>query len=220
LKDLNDFGFLAVQGYGLTECGPILALNRDVFYRHESAGLPLPGTTAEIFEPDEDGIGEFRSKGDNLMLGYYDDEELTAETLRDGWFYTGDYGYMDKDGFLIITGRKKNVIVTKNGKNIFPEELEALLNRNPEIAESVVSSVDGKNGDVDVVVEVFPDEEGVQEALGKKDASEEEIFALIQGLVKEQNKEQPIYKRIKKVTLRAEPFRKNTSKKIMRDYSE
>jgi len=135
-------------------------------------------------------------------------------------FYTGDYGYMDKDGFLIITGRKKNVIVTKNGKNIFPEELEALLNRNPEIAESVVSSVDGKNGDVDVVVEVFPDEEGVQEALGKKDASEEEIFALIQGLVKEQNKEQPIYKRIKKVTLRAEPFRKNTSKKIMRDYSE
>lgn len=220
LKDLNDFGFLAIQGYGLTECGPIMALNRDVYFMHESAGLPMPGTTAEVFEPDEDGIGEFRSKGPNIMLGYYGDEELTAETLRDGWFYTGDYGYMTEDNFLIITGRKKNVIVTKNGKNIFPEELEALLNRNPEIAESVVSGVEGRNGDLDIVVEIFPDEESVQETLGKQSVTEEETYELINSLVKEMNKDQPVYKKIKSVTLRNEPFEKNTSKKILRDYSK
>ncbi|MGI6580320.1 MAG: AMP-binding protein [Saccharofermentanales bacterium] len=220
LQDLNDFGFLAIQGYGLTECGPIMALNRDVNFMHESAGLPMPGTVAEVYEPDEDGIGEFRSKGPNIMLGYYGDEELTAETLRDGWFYTGDYGYMTEDNFLIITGRKKNVIVTKNGKNIFPEELEALLNRNPEIAESVVSGVEGRNGDLDIVVEIFPDEEEVQETLGKQSVTEEETYELINSLVKELNKDQPIYKKIKSVTLRDEPFVKNTSKKIIRDYSK
>ena len=220
LKDLNDFGFLVIQGYGLTECGPILALNRDVYFMHESAGLPLPGTIAEVFEPDEDGIGEFRSKGQNVMLGYYGDEELTAQTLRDGWFYTGDYGYMTEHGFLIITGRKKNVIVTKNGKNIFPEELEALLNRNPEIAESIVSGVESRNGDFDIVVEIFPDEEAVQETLGKQSVIEEEIYELINSLVKNMNKDQPAYKKIKKITLRHEPFEKNTSKKILRDYSK
>lgn len=219
LQDFNDFGILAVQGYGLTECGPILALNRDCSYRNDSAGLPLPGTVAEVYQPDEDGIGEFRSRGSNVMLGYYGDPELTAETLRDGWFYTGDYGYMTEDNFLIITGRKKNVIVTKNGKNIFPEELEALLNQNPEIVESVVSAEETRKDDLKIVVEIYPDEEAVKERLGKKDVTEEETYDLIKELVQELNQEQPIYKRIKDLYLRDEPFEKNTSKKIIRTYN-
>lgn len=218
LSDFNDFGILAIQGYGLTECGPILALNRDVDNRPYSAGLPLPGTEAEVVSPDEDGIGEFRSRGENLMLGYFGDPELTAETLKDGWFYTGDYGYIDKDGFLVITGRKKNLIVTKNGKNIFPEELEAVLNSNREIAESLVSSIPGRNGDLDIVVEIYPDAEAVAERLGEAEPAEAEVQALMEALVKDFNHHQPGYKRIRQVTLRDEPFAKNTSKKIIRKY--
>lgn len=218
LADFEDFGIIAIQGYGLTECGPILALNRDIYYKHHSAGIPLPGTTAEIFEPDEDGIGEFRYRGENVMLGYYGDPELTAEVIQDGWFYTGDFGYIDKDNFLVITGRKKNVIVTKNGKNVFPEEMEAVLNQNPEIEESVVSSVDSRDGDLDIMVEIFPDKEAVSERLGGN-YSEEALQDLMNNLIKEFNHEQPGYKRIAKVTLRDEPFEKNTSKKIIRHYN-
>ena len=124
LKFFQDVGFLCVQGYGLTECAPILALNRDVAL----AGLPLPGCTVKILNPDSDGIGEFISKGDNNFLGYYKDPENTAAALDDeGYYHTGDLGYIDKDGFCIITGRKKNVIIAKNGKNVFPEEIEYLL---------------------------------------------------------------------------------------------
>ena len=218
LTDFNDFGILAIQGYGLTECGPILALNRDIDNRVYSAGLPLPGTEAEVVSPDDDGIGEFRSRGENVMLGYFGDPELTAETLKEGWFYTGDYGYIDKDGFLVITGRKKNMIVTKNGKNVFPEELEAVLNINREIAESVVSGMPGRNGDLDIVVEIYPDFEAVTERLGKAEPSEAEVQSLMEELVKAFNHDQPNYKRIKGVTLRNEPFAKNTSKKIIRKY--
>lgn len=218
LEDFNDFGILAIQGYGLTECGPILAVNRDIDFRHYSAGMPLPETEAEVVDPDENGIGEFRSRGENVMLGYYGDPELTAETIRDGWFYTGDYGYIDKDSFMIITGRKKNVIVTKNGKNVFPEEIEAILNRNPEIAESIVSGEDGRNGDLEIAVEIYPDDEAVRERLGRKDYSNEEVQALLEDLVKEFNRDQPIYKKIHKVRLRDQPFVKNTSKKIIRQY--
>lgn len=219
LADFEDFGIIAIQGYGLTECGPILALNRDIYHKHHSAGIPLPGTTAEIFEPDEDGIGEFRSKGENVMLGYYGDPELTAEVLKDGWFYSGDFGYIDEDNFLVITGRKKNVIVTKNGKNVFPEEMEAVLNQNPEIEESVVSSTEGRDGDLDIIVEIFPDKEAVKERLGDN-YSEDALQDLMNNLVKEFNHEQPGYKRIAKVTLRDEPFEKNTSKKIIRHYNK
>ncbi len=217
LKDFNDFGILAVQGYGLTECGPILALNRDRLYKNTSAGLPLPGTEAEVFQPDENGIGEFRSRGPNVMLGYYGDPELTAKTLRDGWFYTGDYGYITADNFLIITGRKKNMIVTKNGKNIFPEEIEAVLNRHPEIAESVVSGQEDKRGDLQIVVEIYPDEAELKAALHTDSYTATEAQAHMANLVKAFNANQPIYKKIRQVVLRDEPFAKNTSKKILRE---
>src|SRR5690606_1850293 len=115
------------------ECAPIVALNRDVYYKDEAAGLPLPNVRVEIDSPDEDGIGEIKCKGGNVMLGYYENSEATKEAIRDGWFYTGDSGFLDEDGFLHITGRKKNVIITGNGKNVFPEEIETLLNRSPYI---------------------------------------------------------------------------------------
>lgn len=220
LADFDDFGILALQGYGLTECGPILALNRDIHNSYRSAGLPLPGTEAEVVDPDENGIGEFRSRGENVMLGYYGDPELTAETLKDGWFYTGDYGFIDEEGFLIITGRKKNVIVTKNGENVFPEELEALINRNPEVAESIVSSAAGRNGDMEIAIEIYPDAEALKEHFGNDDYTDEEVLDLMQELVREFNSNQPLYKRIKNVSIRHEPFKKNTSQKIVRNYSK
>ncbi len=220
LRDFNDWGITAVQGYGLTECGPILALNRDVYHKDESAGLPLPGVEVKVANPDENGIGEFIAKGGNIMLGYYGDEELTRKSIVNGYYYTGDLGYIDEDGFLIITGRKKNVIVTKNGKNIFPEELEALLQRNAEIKEAIVSGVPDKRGDIDVVVEIFPDLDEVKLTLGKDNPSDAEIQDLIQKRVTAMNHNVPPYKAIKQVTLRSEPFAKNTSSKIKRDYSK
>ncbi|MBR6960811.1 MAG: AMP-binding protein, partial [Clostridiales bacterium] len=142
LQFFQDIGFLCIQGYGLTECAPILALNRDVDFKNNAAGLPLPGCEVKVLNPDEDGIGEFIGKGDNVFLGYYKDPEATAAALdADGYYHTGDLGYIDKDGFCIITGRKKNVIIAKNGKNVFPEEIEYLLSQSPYVAESVVSGV-------------------------------------------------------------------------------
>jgi long-chain acyl-CoA synthetase len=216
LKDFNDFGFLAIQGYGLTECGPILALNRDIDYKNESAGQPLPGTAVKVLNPDENGIGEFIGKGPNIMLGYYGDEAKTQEVLQDGWFHTGDLGYIDDDGFVIITGRKKNVIVTKNGKNVFPEELEFLLKKHTEVAEAVVSGAPDNRGDTQVVVEIFPNKEEMETILGKKDPSREEVQAHMEALVKEVNHQVSDYKAMRNVTIRDEDFVRNTSKKVVR----
>ena len=220
LQDFTDFGILSVQGYGLTECGPILAVNRDVFYKNESAGLPIPGVEVKVESPDENGIGEFIARGPNIMLGYYGAPDLTAEAMKDGYYHTGDLGYITNENFVIITGRKKNVIVTKNGKNIFPEELEALLTRNPEIAEAVVSGEEEKDGDTRIVVEIFPDMEEVKTALGTQSPTEEEVKALLQTKVNEMNKVVSSYKAIRRVTVRNEPFAKNTTQKIKRDYSK
>jgi long-chain acyl-CoA synthetase len=125
---MQDLGIHCVQGYGLTECAPILALIRDAYYKNASAGLPLPGVDVKIVDKDENGIGEIIGKGPNVMLGYYEDEDATAEAIdKEGYFHTGDLGYLDKDNFVIITGRKKNVIVTNNGKNIYPEQIQLRL---------------------------------------------------------------------------------------------
>ena len=199
---------------------PILAVNRDVFYKNESAGLPIPGVEVKIESPDENGIGEFIARGPNIMLGYYGAPDLTAEAMKDGYYHTGDLGYITDENFVIITGRKKNVIVTKNGKNIFPEELEALLTRNPEIAEAVVSGEEEKDGDTRIVVEIFPDMEEMKTALGTPSPTEEEVKALLQTKVNEMNKVVSSYKAIRRVTVRNEPFAKNTTQKIKRDYSK
>ena len=219
LKFFQDVGFLCVQGYGLTECAPILALNRDVAFKNEAAGLPLPGCTVKILNPDSDGIGEFISKGDNNFLGYYKDPENTAAALDDeGYYHTGDLGYIDKDGFCIITGRKKNVIIAKNGKNVFPEEIEYLLSLSPYVAESVVSGVEDEvKNDIVITATIFPDLEEVKAKLDTEDdPTEEQIEEILKQVVADTNERLENYKKIKKTVLRMTEFEKNTSKKIKR----
>ena len=216
LKGLRDFGILAVQGYGLTECAPLAAVNRDKFYCDSSAGLATPHATLEIVDAAEDGTGDIRFKGENIMLGYYKAPELTAEVIVDGWLYTGDLGFIDKDGFLHITGRRKNVIVTANGKNIFPEELETYLSRNPYVLESVVVGVPDETGrDYDIVAMILPDRERLDEE-NPDGYSEELVREKLTEAVKQANSMVQQYKRIKKFLVRSEEFPKNTSKKIKR----
>ena len=140
LQFFNDLGMIAVQGYGLTECAPMAALNPDnhKYMRNASVGHIMPGMAVKIADKGEDGVGEICIKGGNVMMGYYRMPEQTAESIVDGWFHTGDLGYTDEDDFIYITGRKKNVIITANGKNVFPEELEYLLGKVDLVAESMV----------------------------------------------------------------------------------
>lgn len=218
LQFFNDLGFIAVQGYGLSECAPMGALNPDQhkYMRNASVGHILPGMDVKIEDKDEDGIGEICLKGDNVMLGYYKNPEETAKVIKDGWFYTGDQGYIDEEKFIYITGRKKNVIIASNGKNVFPEELEYYLSKSKYISESMVwGAEDGKSGDITIVAAIIPDLEEVEEAIGK-DADDEQIKALLWKEVDKINEDLPMFKKIKKVSLRHEEFEKNTSKKIKR----
>lgn len=216
LQGLRDFGLLAVQGYGLTECSPIAALNSDNFYRDDSAGLATPNTVLDIYNPEEDGTGEIRFKGENIMLGYYNAPELTAEVKRGEWFYTGDLGYIDAEGFLHITGRKKNVIVTSNGKNIFPEELETYLGRNSFVKESVIVGIpNAHKKDYDIVAVIVPDTEHFTEVYGEAYTAEQVREELARA-VAEVNELVQSYKRIDLFIRRDEEFEKNTSKKIKR----
>ena len=219
LTFFQSIGFKCVQGYGLTECAPILALNRDKFFKNHAAGLPLPGCDVKILDPDSDGIGEFISKGDNNFMGYYKDPENTALALdKDGYYHTGDLGYIDEDGFCIITGRKKNVIIAKNGKNVFPEEIEYLLSLSPYVAESVISGVnDEVKDDIVITATIFPDLEEIKARLGiETDPTEEQIMEILKNVVAETNEKLESYKKIKKTVLRMTEFEKNTSKKIKR----
>ena len=216
LEGLRDLGIFSVQGYGLTECAPIAALNRDTFYNDRSAGMATPNTLLDIYDVQDDGTGEIRYKGDNVMLGYYNQPELTAEVIRDGWFYTGDLGYLDDDGFLFITGRKKNVIVTANGKNIFPEELETYLGRTPFVKESVVVGyLNPKKKDYDIVALIHPDYERADETFGKGYTADM-LDLELRKAVSEVNGIVQSYKRIETFVIRREEFPKNTSRKIKR----
>lgn len=217
LKFFQDIGFICLQGYGLTECAPILALNRDVDFNDRAAGLPLPGVDVKIIDADENGVGEFIAKGDNVFLGYYNDPENTAAALdSDGYYHTGDLGYIDKDGFCIITGRKKNVIIAKNGKNVFPEEIEYLLSLSPFVAESVVTGVhDEVKDDIIIVATIYPDMEEVSKELGEN-PSNEDIQKLLESVSSKVNEKLEIFKKIKKTIYQDHEFEKNTSKKIKR----
>lgn len=215
IEDFNAMGITMFQGYGMTENAPIIAVNKDRYYKAASAGLPMPGTEIRIIDPDENGVGEIVCKGDSVMLGYYDNPEETAKVLVDGWLHTGDYGYFDKDGFLYISGRKKNVIVTKNGKNIFPEEVEFYLNKSDYIKEVVVWGVeDEKSGDTVVQAEIFPDYPVLEEKFGR--VSEEELKRILKKEIDEINEHMPLYKRVKRFEIREEEFEKTTTKKIKR----
>ncbi|MBQ1261698.1 MAG: AMP-binding protein [Clostridia bacterium] len=216
MQGLRDLGIAAYQGYGLTECAPLAALNRDTFYNDGSAGMATPNALLDVYDVQGDGTGEIRYKGDNIMLGYYKQPEMTAEVIRDGWFYTGDLGYLDKDGFLFITGRKKNVIVTSNGKNIFPEELETYLGRTPYVAESVVVGyMNPKKKDYDIVAIIRPDLDRMVEDFGA-DYTRDQLETELKKALSEVNGIVQSYKRIETFVIRDEEFPKNTSRKIKR----
>lgn len=215
VEDFNAFGINMIQGYGMTENSPIISVNKDRYSKAASAGLPLPGLEVKIDSPDANGIGEIICKGDTVMLGYYDDPEETDKVLRDGWLYTGDIGYFDKDGFLYISGRKKNVIVTKNGKNIFPEEVEFILLKSPYIKEVVVwGKDDEKTGDTVLYADVFPDYEVIEE--NPAITTKEDVKAVIGSEIDSANDQMTSYKRVKRFNLRDTEFEKTTTQKIKR----
>ena len=219
MKGMQDLGFHAVQGYGLTECAPILALNRDVIYNNRAAGLPLPGVEIRVIDKDENGIGEFIGRGPNVMLGYYENEEATREAIdEEGFFHTGDLGYLDKDGFVIITGRKKNVIITKNGKNIYPEEIEFLLLQSDYIQECLVSGTVDKDGETRVIAEIFPSMEKITGETGETNPLSEKVRELIAAEVRRVNHSLVTYKYIRSFSVRDTEFEKTTSRKIKRKY--
>lgn len=217
LQFFNDIGIIAVQGYGLTECSPMTALNPDVekYMKNTSAGHLLPGMEVKIADADEDGIGEICFKGANVMLGYYNNPEATADVIRDGWFHTGDLGYVDEDNFIFITGRKKNVIITKNGKNVFPEELEYLICKIPYVNEAMVWSEEEEGADTTIAATVTVDHEEVAEVLGEV-YDDEHVEALIWEEIDKVNDSLPFFKKIKKLIVRKEDFEKTTGKKIKR----
>jgi len=217
-RGLREFGFNFIQGYGLTETSPILALNRLYNFKDEAAGLPLPGVEIKIDTPDSEGIGEIFVKGDNVMLGYYRNKQKTDEVFHNGWFMTGDLGFIDNDGFLHISGRKKNVIIAKNGKNVFPEEIEDLLNRSPFIQECLVYGEKDEKHDEIIAVQIFTDAEAFIEYSEKQNVqiTPELIESVISEEVKKVNSMLPQYKQIKKTFIRETEFEKTTTQKIKR----
>ena len=216
-KGIRDFGILFVQGYGLTECSPIVTLNRDVDFRDDSAGLVLPNLELKIDAPDAAGIGEICVKGPSVMLGYYQNEEATAKVLQNGWFRTGDAGYVGEGGFLYITGRKKNVIVTKNGKNIYPEEIESLLDKSPYIKESMVyDGMDENSGDIVVAAMIVPDMDRIAADFKETEATAEKIQELIKREIKAVNKKLVRYKYIQDFKIKETEFAKTSTRKIKR----
>ena len=217
-KGFNNFGIRMVQGYGLTETSPVICAENDFKTRNGSIGVPMENVTVEIVNKDENGIGELRAKGPNVMLGYYENEEETNKVLKDGWFYTGDLGYMDKDGFIFITGRQKNMIVLKNGKKVFPEEVETLVNRIDIVEECMVFGMPDENdkNDLKLSVKVVYNKDEVKEKYG--DISEEEIRNIIWEKIKNDvNTTVPRYKHIINMILTDKELIKTTTKKVKRN---
>ncbi len=210
----NDIGITLIIGYGITECGPLVSINRPEFLNYTSVGLPLPGTEVMIYNPDDKGEGEICVKGDNVMMGYYKNKEETERAIVDGWFHTGDIGKKDEDGRIYITGRCKNMILLDNGENIYPEAIEESLTDYPIVKEVVVFEASrGEEDSKNLGVEVFPDFE-YAEAKGIKDAKAEVVRC-----IEEYNDKQPPYRKLKQIIVRDTEFEKTTSKKIKRKYN-
>ncbi len=215
LHGFRNYGILAIQAYTIVECSPVAAINRDHFYNDSSAGLSLPDTLIDIYDMQDDGIGEIRCKGDFVMLGYFNDPESTKQVLRDGWFYTGDLGYFDQDGFLHIIGRKKNAIVTGAGKQIFPEEIEALLNSTKYVRESLVRAVPFEDEDgVRVEAVLYPDKDTI--AALEDDNPRQRALAEMRRAVSEVNAVLPDFKKITSYSVTSSPLPRNTSGSLER----
>ena len=215
-QGFNELGIALAQGYGLTETAPVIAAENYRKKRYGSIGIPLENVEVEIVNKDENGIGELRVKGPNVMLGYYENEEATKDVLQDGWFYTGDLGYVDKDGYIFLTGRKKDMIVLKNGKKIFPDEVEVLINRLDLVSECIVFGMPDKNdkNDITLSAKVVYDTEVAKEKY--PDASEEDLKKIVWEQIKEINKSFPPYKYIKNLIFTSEELIKTTTKKVKR----
>ena len=217
VSDFKNLKLMTLQGYGLTECSPLVAGNTDFFQKDDSAGLPIPNVEYKIDNPNAEGVGEILVKGPNVMLGYYEDEEKTKQTIVDGWFHTGDLGRIDENGYLYITGRCKSVIVTKNGKNIYPEEVEYYLNDHPLISESLVLGIQKEDDDETYInAQIYPNIEAITEYLKGSVPTKEEIWKIASDAVASVNKKLPNYKHIKSFGVRDKEFEKTTTQKIKR----
>lgn len=218
-RGFEELGIRVLQGYGLTECSPLVSGTPDfidAYKKSGSVGPVVPSGELKIIDQDEDGIGENLYRGPNVMLGYYNMPEETAKALEGGWFHTGDLGFLDESGWLYITGRKKNVIVTKTGKNIYPEEVEFYVNRNKYIDECMVYGIEEDEGEgTTVAIQVRPAYDVIYEEFGSN-FDDDHIYALIKKVIGKINEEFPIYKSIRHIFIRRDEFIKTTTKKIKR----
>lgn len=221
-KWVDDIGIKFLQGYGLTETAPISALTPEYEQaKYASTGRAVIDTDIKILNPNENGEGEILIKGPTVMMGYYEDEEATSEVMKDGYFCSGDIGTIDSDGYIFITGRSKNVIVTQNGKNIYPEEIEMLLGNIPEIAECMVygqKNEDKNDKELVITAKVIPNYTKIEEIHGEG-LTEEQIHKIIWDKIKEVNKKLTSYKAVKKLEIKKDEFEKTTTMKIKR-YAE
>lgn len=219
-QDIIDFfealGITVLNGYGITECSPLISCNRNEWQKNGSVGTPIIGEEVKIADPDENGEGEICVKGPNVMLGYYEDPEATAAVFdEEGFFHTGDYGRLDEDGWIYITGRKKNLIIFSNGKNVYPEEIENELSRIRGVLEVVVyagESRKDKSKEV-IVAEIYPD---LEQLKGDGIETDEQLQTYFNEKVREANGRMAPYKKVGLVRVRKTEFAKNTSKKITR----
>ena len=215
-KGFRDLGISVLQGYGITECSPVIALNRDTYFKDGSVGLCTPNALLDIAEMQEDGVGEIRYRGESVMVGYYRMPEQTREVIRDGWFYTGDMGYLDGDGFLYVTGQKKNAIDVGDGKKIFPEELEAAICRSSYVKECVVVGYpDEKRNTTHVVALIYPDLDALAQMYGTS-VSKEQMENALQRVLAEVNGLLPSYKNIETFLIRDRAFPKTPMQRIRR----
>ena len=215
-KGFNSLGIKTVQGYGLTETSPVISAGTDFEQKVGSVGKVFPNVKLKIVNKDENGIGEIFVKGPTVMLGYYQNEEATKQVIDKGWFNTGDLGYVDKKGFLFLCGRKKSVIVLKNGKNVFPEEIETVINRIDGVKESFVYGKPEEDDEIDLKIcaKIVYDKDIMNDVYGVQEESQ--IYEVLWEKIKEINKTMPAYKYVKEISITEEELIKTTTQKIKR----
>ena len=212
----RNWGINLCQGYGLTETSPVVAIETKDVFRVGSIGKALEHVEVKLADVNEDGMGELVVKGPSVMIGYYENEEANKEVLKDGWFYTGDLAKIDEDGYIFICGRKKSVIVAKNGKNVFPEETETLINRLTGVKESFVFGKQQSDdyADIKIYAKIVFDRKLMKEAYNAE--TDDEIYKVLWNEIIEINKTMPKYKSVLGIIITEEPLIKTTTNKIKR----